>query len=151
MNYLFIEDLVINYLLVCGITFPFEFYYVNHHFSFRGKWICKTFRFLNYVFVHNSVLVLHLMAIERFRRVCCPLKAQMSTRWGECVSLGALFSRLFTLRQIYSSAEYIKWKSMVVECVFYNPKLQELLKVVHFVCTCFISTTRGYGSTIGVM
>jgi len=94
--------LVINYLLVCGITLPFEFYYLNYHFSFRGKWTCKAFRFLNYLFVHNSVLVLQLMAIERFRRVCCPLKVQMSTGVGRMCILGIfIFSFVYTTTNIF--------------------------------------------------
>lgn len=94
--------LVINYLLVCGISLPFEFYYLNYHFSFRGKWTCKAFRFLNYLFVHNSVLDLQLMAIERFRRVCCPLKVQMSTGVGRMCFLGIfIFSFVYTTTNIF--------------------------------------------------
>lgn len=92
----------VNDLLVCGITLPFELYTMNNHLSFREKWTCKVFRFLNYLFVHNSILVLLLMAIERYRRVCRPLKVQMSTKIGRIWILFIfLFCLVYTVPNIF--------------------------------------------------
>lgn len=88
----------VNDLLICSVTIPFEFYYLNYHMSFYNKWICKVFRSFNYMFVYNSVLVLQLMAIERFRRVCKPLKIQMSNKVGRiCIICISIFSVIYTV------------------------------------------------------
>lgn len=92
----------INDLLICSVSVPFEFFYLNHHMTFRDKWICKVFRTLNYMFVYNSVLVLQLMAIERFRRVCKPLQIQMSNKVGKiCIAGIFVFSVIYTLPNVF--------------------------------------------------
>ena len=65
--------------LLCGITLPFEIYDMRNQFTFQAdEWVCTFFRTLNYFFVFNSGYTVLLMAIDRFRRVCRPLKVQMT-------------------------------------------------------------------------
>ena len=65
--------------LLCGITLPFEIYDMRNQFTFQAdEWVCTFFRTLNYFFVFNSGYTVLLMAIDRFRKVCRPLKVQMT-------------------------------------------------------------------------
>ena len=94
--------LAIYDLLVCGITLPFDFYDLYNHITFRGKWVCKIFRTLNYLFVFNSSSMIQLMTVDRYRRVCRPMKRQMSQRITiNCIIVICFMSTIVTLPNIF--------------------------------------------------
>ena len=65
--------------LLCGISLPFEVYDIYNAFTFQAdEWVCTLIRTLNHVFAINSGYTVLLMTIDRFRRVCRPLKVQMT-------------------------------------------------------------------------
>ena len=74
--------------LLCGISLPFEVYDIHNEFTFQAdEWVCTLIRTLNHVFVFNSGYTVLLMTIDRFRRVCRPLKVQMTLS----VARGSIF------------------------------------------------------------
>ena len=85
--------------LLCGITLPFEVYDIHNKFTFQAdEWVCTFFRTLIYFFIFNSGNIVLLMTIDRFRRVCRPLKAQMTigVTWG-CIFLTFIFSIILSI------------------------------------------------------
>ncbi|CAC5385790.1 unnamed protein product [Mytilus coruscus] len=89
-------------LLVCTITLPFEFYDLFIHLNFPELWICKIFRTLNYFFVFNSSSIMQVMTIERFRRVCRPLKIQMSAKIAlSCMITICIASSVVTIPNLF--------------------------------------------------
>ena len=85
--------------LLCGITLPFEVYDMHNKFTFQDdEWVCTFFRTLIYFCVFNSGNIVLLMTIGRFRRVCRPLKPQMTIEvtWG-CIFLIFIFSIILSI------------------------------------------------------
>lgn len=65
--------------LVCTISLPFEIFDLINDTTFQWKWICKIFRTFNFFVVFVSSSIIQLMTIERVRKICFPLRQQMTT------------------------------------------------------------------------
>lgn len=94
---LFITGLAIADLLVCVVTLPFEITEMRFQYTFYITWACKLFRACNNLFALSSIFILFGLSADRYRRVCKPLKLQMSTRQANIfmvcsAGLAALFS-----------------------------------------------------------
>lgn len=91
---LFITALAIADFLVCTITVPFELFQMTHQLTFYSKWTCKIFRAINVLLALVSSFILIALSADRTRRVCQPLRPQLTPRqtlWSVLfVSIGAL-------------------------------------------------------------
>jgi hypothetical protein len=66
-------------------------------YTFYNSWCCKFFRACNTLFSLSSIFILMGLSGDRFRRVCTPLKVQMTSRHATiyimfCVVVAVIFS-----------------------------------------------------------
>lgn len=79
---IFILSLAFADFMVCSVTLPFEIYEIRNTFTFYSVYGCKIFRTYNYLFVFWSTVILILLSIDRYRRVCQPIKVQFSQKFA---------------------------------------------------------------------
>lgn len=94
---MFITGLAVADILVCVVTLPFEITEMRLQYTFYNSWCCKFFRACNTLFALSSIFILMGLSGDRFRRVCTPLKVQMTSRHATiyimfCVVLAVIFS-----------------------------------------------------------
>ena len=94
---MFITGLAVADILVCVVTLPFEITEMRLQYTFYNSWCCKFFRACNSLFALSSIFILMGLSGDRFRRVCTPLKVQMTSRHATiyimfCVVLAVIFS-----------------------------------------------------------
>lgn len=93
-NRLFITALAVSDFLVCTMTVPFEIIQMTHQLTFYSNWTCKIFRAINVLLPLVSSFILIALSGDRMRRVCQPLRSQLTPRQAlRCVlfvSFGAL-------------------------------------------------------------
>ena len=94
---MFITGLAVADILVCVVTLPFEIAEMRLQYTFYNSWCCKFFRACNTLFSLSSIFILMGLSGDRFRRVCTPLKVQMTSRHATiyimfCVVLAVIFS-----------------------------------------------------------
>ena len=77
---IFILVLALNDFLACTISIPFEILHVRYKYTYQGSEMCKAFRFFYYIFNVSSGLLLALVAVERCRKICTPLRTQMTRK-----------------------------------------------------------------------
>ena len=76
----FIVGLAISDLLVCLITIPFEIIEMRFQYTFYNVVACKVFRSLSYWFSLVSMIILMGSSYEKYRRICKPMKKQMTVK-----------------------------------------------------------------------
>lgn len=94
---MFITGLAMADILVCVVTLPFEITEMRLQYTFYNSWCCKFFRACNTLFALSSIFILMGLSGDRYRRVCTPLKLQMTSRHATiyiifCVVLAVIFS-----------------------------------------------------------
>ena len=94
---MFITGLAVADILVCVVTLPFEITEMRFQYTFYNSWCCKFFRACNNLFALSSIFILMGLSGDRYRRVCTPLKVQMTSRHATiyiifCVVLAVIFS-----------------------------------------------------------
>lgn len=67
-------------LLACCLGIPFEIFDLRYSYTFFAVAPCKIFRFLNHFVSVGSGLLLGVIALERYRKVCMPFKQQMDEK-----------------------------------------------------------------------
>lgn len=82
-------------LVACTVGMPFEIIEMRFQYTFYSAVACKIFRFNNTFISLGSVLTIVVMAIDRFRRVCRPLKAQMTIKHAKITCMLALVVSVF--------------------------------------------------------
>ncbi|XP_067665974.1 neuromedin-U receptor 2-like [Haliotis asinina] len=84
-------------LLSCIIAMPTEIADMRFFFMFGSVFACKMFRCVNTFCAICSILTLLGIAVDRYRKVCCPHKKQLGTNQVKIViGLSILFSALFS-------------------------------------------------------
>lgn len=91
----FIVGLGMADILACIITLPFEIIEMRFQYMFYNSWICKFFRSCNNLFALSSIFILMGLSADRYRRVCKPLKLQMTTCHAKLFILGSACLALF--------------------------------------------------------
>lgn len=95
-HWMYIRALAITDFLVCVIAIPFELYQQTHQLTFYSESGCKTFRSISVHLSLMSSLVLIVMSGNRLRRVCQPLKKQMTPKQGLLsIAIVVLIAALF--------------------------------------------------------
>ena len=91
-------------LLSCLVLMPLEIVTLVNWFVFPYAWLCKGKSFLNVFTVSSSAATLLLIAIDRFRKVCCPHSKQIQPSGALKLTLLVLF-----LSVIPSTSDAVFW------------------------------------------
>ena len=70
-------------MVACLVGMPFVLVDLTHQLTFTMTAICKTFRFVNYFVALTSSLLMLVVTIDRYRKVCHPLNWQISARMAK--------------------------------------------------------------------
>lgn len=82
-------------LFTCAICMPFIIVDLLFPLKFESGIFCKVLRCTNYFVVGSAAFVLVAIAIERHKKICNPLKAQMTTRQAKLAGAVAVVLSLF--------------------------------------------------------
>ncbi|KAL3891641.1 hypothetical protein ACJMK2_003893 [Sinanodonta woodiana] len=84
-------------ILTCSVGMPFVVYDLTHPLMFYARFVCKALRFLNYFNSSASALLLMLVSIERYRKICVPMGRQLSERSSKiCCGLVLILALLMS-------------------------------------------------------
>ena len=103
---LFISLLAIFDLLACVISMPGEILDIRYYFDYENVFFCKTSKFVNHLTAAGSSFTLMIIAIDRHRRICSPLRRQIQIKQAIVACSGTIASALFFV-----------WPSLI----FYQP------------------------------
>lgn len=67
-------------LVACCVSIPYVIYDTIHPYTFTSDWTCKMLVLINFAFSMYSPLLLDLIAVERYRRVCKPTERQLTMK-----------------------------------------------------------------------
>ena len=110
----FILALAVFDLIVCCVSMPLEIVDMTHFYEFESAAACKILRFVNYFATIGSGGILMALAVDRYRKICKPLRKQFTIQITRIVIGGVcLFSFC------------ISWPSLV----FYNIVQVNITKV----------------------
>lgn len=79
-NSFFIVALAVCDLIVCVITMPIEIVDLRFFCMFTNVPACKISRLVNHLAANGSAAILLGIAVDRYRRLCCPLSPQLEIR-----------------------------------------------------------------------
>ena len=95
-HWIFIRALALTDLLVCTIAIPFELFQQTHQLTFYSEFGCKFFRAVSVHLSMTSSLLLIAMSGNRLRRVCQPLKHQLTQQQAlVCIAVVVAIGILF--------------------------------------------------------
>ena len=85
----FIMALTLSDLINCVFSLPVELYLIANFWTFDHPVLCKLSRFLTASMNNTSSFVLVVIAVERFRSICTPLKPRFTSKFSKilCVSI----------------------------------------------------------------
>ncbi|OWF50527.1 putative tyramine receptor 2 isoform X1 [Mizuhopecten yessoensis] len=86
----FILSLAALDLSVCLVSLPFEIFEMRFQYTFYNVIACKLFRANNNFLSLGSIFTIFCMSIDRYRRVCRPLRIQMTPSVSLLYCFGAL-------------------------------------------------------------
>lgn len=93
----FIVALALIDLVGSAVCMPFEIIEMNFQYTFYAVGACKFFRFNNTFVALTSIFVLLALSVDRYRRVCRPLKPQMNVFMARVLcGVAALLAILFS-------------------------------------------------------
>ncbi|CAG2254549.1 CCKAR [Mytilus edulis] len=81
-HWMYIRALAVTDLLVCLVAIPFELFQQTHQLTFYSAAGCSIFRSVSVHLSLTSSLLLIPMSGNRLRRVCQPLKSQLTMNQG---------------------------------------------------------------------
>lgn len=93
---LFFVWLAIIDLFNCSLILPLEFVNVVNQYTYDDAWLCKMTIFLTIWPSVTSGLMLAVISVERFRKVCRPLKWQFSNKVARLLCLVTLITGLLS-------------------------------------------------------
>ena len=71
-------------------------------FAFTGQFLCKIFHFFSYAFIHTSLFLWTVIAVQRYRKICKPFSWQMKrNRRKKLIFLCAGFSIVYFSPVLY--------------------------------------------------
>ena len=107
----FILWLAVVDLLSCVIGIPEYIYRERYSFSYKIDEICKTFVFLHFFLSCYSVLILDLIAVERYMKTCKMFGKQLSSKEAKlicfCLSFVSIGFAIYPSIELYGIAEVI--------------------------------------------
>ncbi|KAH3799185.1 neuropeptide FF receptor 2-like [Dreissena polymorpha] len=105
-------------LVSCAVSMPIEIVDIRFYYTFTNGHLCKFLRFVNHVAAIGSAFTLLAISVDRFRRICRPLKKQLDLL--KCKLLCALS---FLLGLIYSWPALVFYKSVEVDLNAQNGRI----------------------------
>ncbi|KAK3082878.1 hypothetical protein FSP39_007795 [Pinctada imbricata] len=87
----FVLTLAVIDILGCSISIPFQIVDETHPFSFTWPIACKLFRYLDTNLAIASALMLVVIAMERYRKICTPSHVQVTETKAIHMSLCVIF------------------------------------------------------------
>ncbi|XP_059146368.1 uncharacterized protein LOC131933856 [Physella acuta] len=101
-----------NFLLLCLGVFdllstcvgiPSEIWDMRHYYLYDSSpWACKAMRFLTTLPSFASILVLMVIAVDRYRKVCKPLHQQIQVSWAKTsIIIILVVSLVFSVPALY--------------------------------------------------
>ena len=93
-SHLFFVWLAMIDLFNCSIILPFEFVNVVNQYTYDNAWLCKMTISLTIWPTLTSGLTLTVISIDRYRKVCRPLKWQFSNRTARLLCLATFIVAL---------------------------------------------------------
>lgn len=125
-NYkVFIIAVAITDLISCCFAIPLEIFLLFYVYNLRDEltWICKLSRFCNAFLTCSSCFLLLSVAVDRYRKVCKPLKNQISPTLAKVVCIMSIMLGLLVslpMALIYGKktidVKYRDRRVSVVEC-----------------------------------
>lgn len=98
----FVIALAIVDLTTCLFHMPMEIFDLTKPYTFYSEIGCKLFRFNNAFLLMSSTFILVLIALERYRRVCNPLKCQMTVSLSKKLCVLVIFTCLVLTSPMYA-------------------------------------------------
>ncbi|XP_052092306.1 neuropeptide S receptor-like [Mytilus californianus] len=94
---IFILSLAVLDMITCIIGMPFIIVDLRNPLTFTMKSACKVLRFVNYFICISSALILTIIAIDRYRKICVPLGKQISRQKAKilivvCIGISLVLS-----------------------------------------------------------
>ncbi|KAK3088161.1 hypothetical protein FSP39_015513 [Pinctada imbricata] len=94
---IFITCLAVVDLCTCILAIPIETVTIQNQYQFDQPWVCKISRFTNAAATISSANILFLIALDRYRKICKPLKWQFTNKNAKLMCVGAIaFSMLLS-------------------------------------------------------
>ncbi|XP_052092304.1 growth hormone secretagogue receptor type 1-like [Mytilus californianus] len=87
---IFILSLAVLDMITCTVGMPFIIVDLRNPLTFTMISACKVLRFVNYFICISSALILTIIAIDRYRKICVPLGKQISRRIAKILILVCL-------------------------------------------------------------
>ncbi|XP_076093462.1 putative G-protein coupled receptor 34 [Mytilus galloprovincialis] len=87
---IFILSLAVLDMITCIVGMPFIIVDLRNPLTFTMVSACKVLRFVNYFICISSALILTVIAIDRYRKICVPLGKQISRRIAKVLILVCL-------------------------------------------------------------
>ncbi|XP_063422829.1 growth hormone secretagogue receptor type 1-like [Mytilus trossulus] len=87
---IFILSLAVLDMITCIVGMPFIIVDLRNPLTFTMVSACKVLRFVNYFICISSALILTVIAIDRYRKICVPLGRQISRRIAKVLILVCL-------------------------------------------------------------
>ncbi|CAC5407130.1 GPR39 [Mytilus coruscus] len=105
----FVRSLSFVDLMVCITHMPLEIMYLLKLTWFYNEAACKTYRYFDYCLNYLSIVLIVLIAIERYLKICKPLsKWQISAKLSNKLSvLGILISAIAALPRIFTNGNHV--------------------------------------------
>ena len=97
----FVITLSIIDLTTCLFHMPMEIFDLTRPYTFYSETGCKLFRFNNAFLLMSSALILVLIAFERYRRVCNPMKRQMTLTLSKKLCVVVIITSLVLTMPMY--------------------------------------------------
>lgn len=73
-------------LVACSVSIPYVIYDSIHPYTFTSDWTCRIFVLINFIFSMYSPLLLDVIAIERYRRICKATDRQLTRSEARTIS-----------------------------------------------------------------
>lgn len=106
-------------LMTCVVAVPVEIFTVLNQYEFDDALVCGISRFVNSAGTVSASTVLMLIAIDRYRKICKPLKWQISNKIANILSVcSIIFGVLFSIPNIYLYGA--RTREVVFENFVYN-------------------------------
>lgn len=132
----FILALAVFDLIICCVSMPLEIVDMIHFYKFESAAACKILRFVNYFATIGSGGILIALAVDRYRKICKPLRKQFTLQ---------ITRTIIAIVCVFSFC--ISWPSLV----FYNIVSVNITKVPGLTgCDCTMIRDNNYRMLITI-
>ncbi|XP_062568584.1 G-protein coupled receptor 84-like [Saccostrea cucullata] len=90
----FIMSLAVVDLFTCAIGIPMEIATSLDQYQFHSPWVCKISRFMNIFTTITAAVVLVLIAMDRYRKICRSLEWQITNRYSKILCVCSVIAGL---------------------------------------------------------